>query len=558
MRKNNVIKYLSRYKKSQSQEPKTLPINDTVSLNVYNKPRNTLSDTISMTPNKVCNHYSILKHSSRSKQYKQETPIEKKSTQQLPKKSPIKQQPIIKPVTTQKEKIELPPKNDNVTIISKVEHIDTTQPLHKNKSLITDDSIEIKNDIKSHIITSDNLISHNMNEVRSPTLIDNNLKIDTINAIKLRNPTNKDNFTIYNNNFVNCVNDTTGYTLKPSGLQFKSQNNNTIYNIDKIKISLIDNNSHTISATIIDPISVNSKEINAINCTITNSINATTINLNNGKISDTPINPNDIVNKKYVDALINNKQVIDLSEIQQNNIANKNHIQTLNTYFDKINTETLTNTNLINETNSKIAEINNKLTTLEQKVNEAPKVNINSDVIKNYSGHGSIEEQLKDSELILKKLTTESLIIPNSASGEIKFNIPIDCFKVRTNYIDCINKLGGYDTMNIHLINDNEFYIYDDKHILKINPYSGLIQCENGFTIKKYGDTTDKSTIITPNNITTDKIIIPNSNKSDKQTKITLETINNNGSPRLKITMFGSKESSVLYLHPDGQIKSTV
>ena len=112
--------------------------------------------------------------------------------------------------------------------------------------------------------------------------------------------------------------------------------------------------------------------------------------------------------------------------------------------------------------------------------------------------------------------------------------------------------------MNIHLINDNEFYIYDDKHILKINPYSGLIQCENGFTIKKYGDTTDKSTIITPNNITTDKIIIPNSNKSDKQTKITLETINNNGSPRLKITMFGSKESSVLYLHPDGQIKSTV
>ena len=554
MRKNNVIKYLSRYKKSQPQEPKTLPINDTVSLNIYNKPRNTLSDTISMTPNKVCNHYSALRHFNKPSPYKQE---------QLPKNLSIKpniisnQQTIKKPVIIpyNKEKTESLPKNDTITIISKVEHIDTTQPLHlenKNKSLIADGPIEIKNNNGSCVITPDNLISHNMKvEVGSLTLMDDNLKLDTINTIKLRNPVNKDNFTIYNNNFIDCINDTSGFTLKPEGLQFKSQNNNTIYNVDKIKISSIDNNSHTISATIIDPISVNSKEINAINCTITNTINATTINLNNGKISDIPINPNDIVNKKYVDTLINNKQTRDLSEIQQNNIVTKKHIQTLNNYCDKINTKTLANTNLINETNSRIAAINNKLTTLEQKVD------INSTDIKNYSDNKPIEEQ-KDTKLKLKKITTESLIIPNSASGEIKFNIPIDCFKIRTNYIDCMNKLGGYDTMNIHLINDNEFYIYDDKHALKINPYSGLIQCENGFTIKKYGDNTDKSTIITPNDITTDKIIIPNTNKSDKQTKITLETINNNGSPRLKITMFGSKESSVLYLHPDGQIKSTV
>lgn len=511
---------------------------DTVSLNLYNKPsiknnddtrsisirsynrKNSFNEqNISKTqPTKLSNS-RILNHLSSSqsklKSNNTESRLNKKGNIQTKKL----QQSLVKPVIKQTPK---PPQK----IVSKpsiqtkpIPKVVNTPQIQRSTSIskITPQSIET---IKySNQDQNNKLQISNLNNLMELDTKSQCLK--TNKPITIKSSHNLDNYTEYTNSYIECVSDNSKYIIKPEYLTFqKSSDYKSYYGIDQVKLSLIDKNQNTLSATIINPLSISTKEIN----------------LFNGSIEKSPINDKDIVNKKYVDEQINkndktNKHITKLAE-------------QINTNIDAINTIQKRINNLRDNVSSNMKELNQKINDNQNNIKDLLKLKISEININDITS--KIKDDLANNSLTVNELTVNKLIIPESLD-HIKFDNYLDCNNIILHNIECMNN-GNYNSLEIKLDNRYDIHIYDDDdNHFSFKPYSGIIESDNGIVIQKYREYDDNATRITSDDITTKRIQLLNEDENGEQTIIIMQPINIDGQPKLQLAMKYGDYEEIIY-----------
>ena len=347
-----------------------------------------------------------------------------------------------------------------------------------------------------------------------------NQSLNTNKSITIKSPQNIDNYTEYNDSYIECVSDNSRDATKPEYLiSQKTTDYKSYYGIDQLKLSLIDKNQNTLSATTINPLSISTKEIN----------------LYSGSIEKAPSKEKDIVNKKYVDE--------QLMKTNDNEKVNK-HITKL---ADQINK----NIDAINSINQRITKINTNISInlkeLNQKVYDNQnliKDEIKTDIKNNLINE--IKNEIYNNSLTINELTVNKLNIPESFE-HIKFNSTLDCNNITLHNIVCMNN-GTYTPLEIKLDNKHDIHIFDDNNNFSFKPYSGIIETDNGLMIQKYGEYDENATKITSEDIMTKRIQLSNIDENGDETVIMIKPINIDGKPKLQFIMICGENEEFFYL----------
>ena len=432
----------------------------------------------------------------------------------------------IKPQNTTQKPRQIP-KPAPVKITPKIVH--TTQPV-----IVKPVIPQIK---PNNQVNSNNPINQSVpinQEQKIPKININNImeldtksqSLNTNRSITIKSPKNLDSYTEYNNSYIECVSDNSRYIIKPEYLTFqKSTDYKSYYGIDQVKLSLIDKNQNTLSATTINPLSISTKEIN----------------LYKGSIEKLPLKENDIANKKYVD-----EQVL---KVNDNEKVNKK--------ITKIAEQMNINIDAINKTNQKIIKLNNNVSVnlkeLNQKINENK--NIFNDEIKNEIKNEiktEIENSFSNNSLDVNCLTANEITVNKLNVSEsiehIKFNSIIDCNNITLHNIECMHN-GTYNSLEIKLDNRNDIHFYDDdNNNFSFKPYSGVIETDNGLTLQKYGEYDENATKITSEDIMTKRIYLSDVDENGYKTDIILRPINIDGKPKIQFIMKCGENEELFYM----------
>jgi len=306
------------------------------------KDKKEIDDTISL-PNKLNSSHKNLN----TNQIVNMLSIKNNQKREIPKKEPVKsiKREIPKKEPVKPIKKEIPKKEPNKSEILKKDLTKSIKEPNKSEIPKKDLTKPLKEPIKSEEIIKSNInkIEEKKEETFNIKAIDNNLietNIKNIIQNKINNDRNDD---IIINQFENIS------LTKPP-------HNKAYYNAEQVKLSLLDDEQNIVSSTIIEPKKIITKDINTIDCIISNNLKSNNIILNNGTITSIPTSDNDIVNKRYIDNEINKlTQIINtIKKDLDNNYVNINKT---------INNITILNNNLniciesINKLNKKIKDI---------------------------------------------------------------------------------------------------------------------------------------------------------------------------------------------------------
>lgn len=415
------------------------------------------------------------------------------------------------------------PKPISIKNIPKI--VQSSQPVivkSVNQQIQTNQSTQINNQNNNQINKQEqkpSIPKININNIME--LDTKSQSLNTNKSITIKSPQNIDNYTEYNGSYIECVSDNSRYVIKPEYLIFqKATDYKSYYGIDHLKLSLIDKNQNTLSATTINPLSISTKEIN----------------LYTGSIEKAPSKEKDIVNKKYVDD--------QLMKTTENEKVNK-HITKL---ADQINK----NIDAINSINQRITKINTNISINLKELNQKlyDNQNIIKDEIKTDIKNNLMTEIKNDfcnNSLTINELTVNKLIIPESFE-HIKFNSVLDCNNITLHNIECMNN-GTYSSLEIKLDNRHDIHIFDeDDHNFSFKPYSGIIETDNGLMIQKYGEYDENATRITSEDIMTKRIHLLNVDDNGEETVIMIQPINIDGKPKLQFAMRCGENEEIIYL----------
>ena len=434
--------------------------------------------------------------------------------------------PIIKQNTQPIQKNILPqtPKPSPIKIIPKI--IQSSQPVivkSVNQQIQTNQSTQINNQNNNQTNKQEqkpSIPKININNIME--LDTKSQSLNTNKSITIKSPQNIDNYTEYNGSYIECVSDNSRYVIKPEYLIFqKATDYKSYYGIDHLKLSLIDKNQNTLSATTINPLSISTKEIN----------------LYTGSIEKEPSKEKDIVNKKYVD-----EQLI---KINDNEKVNK-HITKLADQMNK-------NIDAINSINQRITKINTNISInlkeLNQKISENK--NIFNDDIKNEI-KSEIKKDFSNNSLVVNNLTANEITVNKLNISEsfehIKFNSILDCNNILLHNIECMHN-GTYNSLEIKLDNRNDIHIFDDdNNNFSFKPYTGIIESDNGITLQKYGEYDENATKITSEDIMTKRIYLSDVDENGCKTDIIIRPINIDGKPKIQFIMKCEEEEVVFYM----------
>jgi len=310
-------------------------------------------------------------------------PIQRTMTIQTPKLSPIKMTPKIVQST--------PP-----VIVKPV-----NPPIQNNNQNINQNNKQEQKSLIPKI---------NINNIME--LDTKSQSLNTNKSITIKSPQNIDNYTEYNGSYIECVSDNSRYVIKPEYLIFqKATDYKSYYGIDQLKLSLIDKNQNTLSATTINPLSISTKEIS----------------LYTGSIEKAPSKEKDIVNKKYVD-----EQLIKSTENEKVNKHITKLAEQINKNIDAINSINQRITKINSNISINLKELNQKLYDNQNLIKDEIKTGIKSNLI------NEIKNDIFNNSLTVNELTVNKLNIPESFE-HIKFNSTLDCNNITLHNIECMN-----------------------------------------------------------------------------------------------------------------------
>lgn len=552
---------------------------DTVSLNLYNKPSNNFDDVRSVciknnslrktnndsfkskfSNSRLLNNLSISQKRNEfisKNQNKSTSNLKRSNTQtnltQSLIKPPTKQvyKPVNSNVIKRNQQIQqkpIPKQNYNSTTItrntSNIQKNNPSQPpkitpmkvipkiIQSNQPVLikpVNQPIQITPNNQNNSNKIINVQEQKIPKINLNSYIELDTKSQNLNtnkSITIKSPKNLDTYTEYNNSYIECVSDNSKYIIKPEYLIFqKATDYKSYYGIDQLKLSLIDKNQNTLSATTINPLLITTKEIN----------------LFTGSIEKTPSKEKDIVNKKYVD-----EQIIKLTDNEKTNKQ-----------FTKIAEQVNKNIDAINLINQRILKINNNvsinLKELNQKISENNNVlnnDVKTEIINNLKTE--IKNEILNNSLIINNLTANEITVNKLNIPEtiehIKFNSVLDCNNIILHKIECMNN-NTYTPLEIKLDNRHDIHFYDDNdNNFSFKPYSGIIESENGLTLQKYGEYDENATKITSEDIMTKRIYLSDIDENGYKTDIIIRPFNINGIPKLQLIMKCGENEEIIYL----------
>jgi len=547
---------------------------DTVSLNLYNKPSNSFDDTRSIciknnslrktnndsfkskfSNSRLLNNLSISQKRNEfinKNQNKSTSNLKRSNTQTNLTQSLIKPstKQVYKPVNSnvikrnqQLQKKSIPKQNYNpTTIIRNTNNIQKNNPSQPPKitpmkvipKIIQSNQPVLIKPVNQPIQTTPNNQNNsnkiiNVQEQKIPKInLNSYIELDTKSqnlntnkSITIKSPKNLDTYTEYNNSYIECVSDNSKYIIKPEYLIFqKASDYKSYYGIDQLKLSLIDKNQNTLSATTINPLLITTKEIN----------------LFTGSIEKAPSKEKDIVNKKYVD-----EQIIKLTDNEKTNKQFTKIVEQVNKNIDAINLINQRITKINTNISINLKELNQKLYDNQNLIKDEIKTDIKSNLI------NEIKNDIFNNSLTVNELTVNKLTIPESFE-HIKFNSVLDCNNITLHNIECMNN-GTYNSLEIKLDNRNDIHIFDDdNNNFSFKPYSGIIETDNGLMIQKYGEYDENATRITSEDIMTKRIQLLNVDDNGEETVIMIQPINIDGKPKLQFAMRCGENEEIFYM----------
>lgn len=275
---------------------------------------------------------------------------------------------------------------------------------------------------------------------------------DNISKLQLKNKSDPSKYTIYDSNYIESSNGSNNYVLNTDNLLFKNPSYISSYGYDKLKISMIDNNQHSISSSIIDPYMISCKNINAHDCKF-KSLSSDYIETSTGKIHSLPKSNNDIVNKQYIDSVIKQFNSSSLNNVFIHNQNNNSLISKVPLSCFQLNVNNIKSINKINEydtLNIKLTD-NNEINIYED--NHSFRFNPYSGIIRCENGltiqdydDENKQTTIKPSEIISHKITI--------LGDDLTDNVILECARKNGNIALKISLCDGNTKSELYLMPD--------------------------------------------------------------------------------------------------------